>query len=165
MMSTTFRNAVILLMEQFGGIGVAAAVVLILSPLARPLVLIATSERRPEAPPGIAEDRWRRVTSMSGIGRWLGLLEAFVSLVAFWSEAHVIIAGWLAFKVASKWENWRNVIQVPTHLEGVGDTDYLIARAAWGNWIYTRFVFGTGISLMIGMVAAYLGKQTGQLLT
>lgn len=88
---------------------------------------------------------------------WLGALEralSYVSVIAFRDDAPLIIGGWLAFKVASKWEVWGNVIQVPASLANKHvEFTYLIARRRWGSVILTRFLIGTLFNLLTGVVA------------
>lgn len=64
-------------------------------------------------------------------GEILGRLERLLFFIAFWNESYVIIAGWLTFKVGSKWQVWSNVIAVPKDIEGVDPLSYLRARRQW----------------------------------
>jgi undecaprenyl pyrophosphate phosphatase UppP len=89
--------------------------------------------------------------------KWMGVLECFVFLAGFWLEKPVIIAGWLAFKVATKWEVWKNIIQVPVTF-GKDELSYLQSRSALGSWVFIRFLIGTLANLLIALVATYLGK-------
>ena len=58
-------------------------------------------------PTGISQDDWDKVTGGKKIGdpgKWLGALERILIFFAGWTKEYTIIAGWLAFKVATKWE-------------------------------------------------------------
>ena len=89
--------------------------------------------------------------------KWMGVLERFVFLAGFWLETPAIIAGWLAFKVATKWEVWKNIVQVPATL-GEDEVSYLQSRSAWGSWVFIRVLIGTLANLLIALVATYLGQ-------
>lgn len=88
---------------------------------------------------------------------WMGVLERFVFLAGFWLGKPAIIAGWLAFKVATKWEIWKNIIQVPATL-GEDKLSYLQSRSAWGSLVFIRILIGTLSNLLIALVATYIGK-------
>lgn len=76
-------------------------------------------------PPGEAlAQKWNRLTKDADVvkgGWWLGHFERLLFFGAVWPESYEIIAGWLAFKVASKWEVWSSIISVPEKLTGVDD--------------------------------------------
>lgn len=147
-------------MEKTVEMCVAIVVTIILGLGVRPFLECATRETRPDAPDGVDPVLWNHIVHRASAGGWLGFFERLISLAAFWMEAYVIIAGWLAFKVASKWEIWRNVIQVPSKLDEVPDLTYLRARNAWGSWIFTRFLIGTLMNVLIGLGATYVGQHT-----
>ena len=83
---------------------------------------------------------------------WWVLLERVVIVGALWIGASSLIAAWLAFKVACKWEVWRNVVQFPVELDGIPEIDWFNARGALGSWLLTRFWIGTLSSLVGGFV-------------
>ncbi|MEW8185663.1 MAG: hypothetical protein AB2794_11685 [Candidatus Thiodiazotropha endolucinida] len=92
---------------------------------------------------------------------WLGILERILSFTAFFLNAPLIIVGWLAFKVASKWQVWANVVQVPKASDGAIDKSsitFLIARHRWGSFILMRFLIGTVTNVLLGIVLAYFIK-------
>ena len=158
-------------MEEFWRIIIAIAFTLIVGLFVGPFLDAKTKEAKPSAPAPIKEEDWNKVIDRASAGMWLGIFERLISLAAFWMSAPVIIAGWLAFKVASKWEVWRNVVQVPFTLkvpdavknadssENVSQLAYLKARNRWGSWLLTRFLLGTLINILIGLVAYYVGQH------
>ncbi|MEW8320098.1 MAG: hypothetical protein AB2660_09980 [Candidatus Thiodiazotropha sp.] len=96
-------------------------------------------------PKDVDKDEWESLVSPKGgenAGKYLGFLERVLSFIAFYQAAYVLIGGWLAFKVASKWQVWSNVISVPKTLENVSEISYLRARRLWGGNILMRFLLG-----------------------
>ncbi|MCI0451602.1 MAG: hypothetical protein L0Z51_04310 [Candidatus Latescibacteria bacterium] len=115
-----------------------------------------------EKPDGFREAIWNAIQP-SGIehaGKWLGGLERLVALASAWTGAYELLAGWLAFKVASKWEVWSNVLKVPDSLPDVPPLEYLKARRIWGSLMLMRFLIGTLSNVLLGFVAAYIGQHT-----
>ena len=78
----------------------------------------------------------------------------YLSLIVFDQNAAVIIGGYFAFKVASKWQSWHDIIQFPPKLEHVPDIDYFIARRRFGSILFVRFLLGTLTNVLIGFLAA-----------
>lgn len=114
---------------------------------------------QPECPKALKKEAWDALSKRVHTGSWIGLFERLLSLVAFWIPAYEILAGWLVLKVAAKWESWRNVIQIPSHLRGVSDVAWLEGRVAYGSWLLSRFLVGTLLSVLIGAIGAYAGKH------
>lgn len=112
------------------------------------------------APEGMSPEMWQEILAGNpAAAKWLGGLEgllAYGSFLAFNKNAALVVGGWLAFKVASKWESWQNIIQVPQSLKGVSEVDFLRARRQWGTTVYLRFLIGTLITLLFGFLAAAL---------
>jgi hypothetical protein len=81
----------------------------------------------------------------SKAGAWLGILERILSFIAFYIDAPIVIAGWLGFKVASKWQVWTNVVQLPKSLKAEEESNFslLVARRNWGALLLMRFLIGT----------------------
>lgn len=89
----------------------------------------------------------------------MGSFERILIFFAVWIQEYEIIAGWFAFKVASKWKVWSNVIKVPESLpeskDNISILSYLKARRAWGARILSRFLIGTITNILIGFIVAY----------
>jgi hypothetical protein len=122
-----------------------------------------TRERWDDHPPtGISEEDWKTIFKMSPRAlqpiRWLGWLERFSFFVALWLNSPVLVAGWLAFKVASKWETWQNIIKVPESFGDVFSSQEMFAwRLRYGSNILQRFLLGTlgnVVCALIGLIAA-----------
>lgn len=112
-------------------------------------------------PAGIPQDDWDKVTGGKKIGdpgKWLGALERILIFFAVWTNEYTIIAGWLAFKVATKWEVWNNIVKVPDSMPASKDNlsmlSYLKARRAWGARVLSGFLIGTITNVLIGFVLA-----------
>jgi hypothetical protein len=115
---------------------------------------------RPDRPKALKEEVWNAMTQRVQTGKWIGLFERLVSLIAFWIPAYAILGGWLAFKVAAKWETWKNIVQVPASLKGVSELAWYQGRIAYGSWLFSRFLVGTSLSVLVGAIGAYCGKNS-----
>lgn len=51
----------------------------------------------------LGADRWRELTRALEGGGWIGLMDQVMFYLAITMNSYGIAAGWLAFKVASKW--------------------------------------------------------------
>jgi hypothetical protein len=116
-----------------------------------------------QAPNGVAEPQWQAVVRGDGsqAASWLGAFEcllAYVATILFATNAATVIGGWLAFKVASKWESWSNVVKVPETLSdlSVSQLDFLRARRQWGASLYTRFLLGTLLNVVLGILTGVI---------
>ena len=112
-------------------------------------------------PDGISQDDWDSITNDKKIeepGKWLGAFERVLIFFSVWIQEYEIIAGWFAFKVASKWQVWSNIIKVPESMTESKDTrmmlSYLRARRAWGARLLSRFLIGTITNILIGFIVA-----------
>jgi len=76
-------------------------------------------------------------------GALLGAFERTLFFVAILANSPEVIVGWLAFKVASKWEVWSSLVQVSKAMPGTSEVLYLRARHQWGSFILMRFLTGT----------------------
>ncbi len=150
-------------MTEFVEIVVTIVVALLPGPLVGWLLTLAgASTTRPDE---INEQLWNALQP-SGIevgGKWLGALERLVSATAAWANEYTLLAGWLAFKVASKWEVWSNVLRVPQSLRDTPDLDYLRVRRIWGSRMMMRFLLGTLSNVMLGIFAAYVGQHSWEI--
>lgn len=115
--------------------------------------------KKPEPPNGLKKKDWEGIIERSSGGYWIGVFERLISLTSFWLEQYSLIGGWLAFKVATKWEVWKNIIQVPNKLNPVTPLNWYKARNALGSWIFTRYLVGTLTNVLIGLVATYVGSH------
>src|SRR5262249_14402369 len=122
-------------------------------------VKLATKPMLPLPEPSAdRRNQWKILVKGDEGGTWLGHLERPFFFGAFWFDANVAVAGWLAFKVAFKWNAWTNVVAVPTELDGVDPIDFLIARRCWGSHKLMTFLLGTLANIVLGGLGVIVGK-------
>lgn len=117
-----------------------------------------------DKPTGIDQVTWSNLVARTSGGPWIGGLELYLAIAAFSLGGETLVAGWLAFKLASKWEVWRNVVQVPSKLEEIPDLQWYGIRSAIGNYVLVRFWVGTLANVLGGLAAAVAGKALVRLL-
>ena len=143
-----------LLKIAIGGI----ALMLIVRPVVGAIIQRLAPWKNVIAPEGVPPEKWKDVLAGDPPAiKWLGGLEcllAYGAYLGFGQQAALVVGGWLAFKVASKWESWHNISQIPQSLEGVSQIDYLRARRQWASTLYSRFLVGTLLNIMSGFLAA-----------
>jgi len=101
-------------------------------------LLVARASSEPERPAQIPDDVWSDMIKRTGGGPYIGSLELLLSVLAFSFGAETLVAGWLAFKLASKWAAWQHVVQVPERLSAMPDLQWHGVRSAMGNFILIR---------------------------
>lgn len=88
----------------------------------------------------------------------LGWLERIVFFGSFWARAETLVAGWLVFKVGSKWEAWQNIMKVPQENMVPGDILANVRfRHAWGSRLLQRFLLGTLYNILCGLLGVMVG--------
>jgi hypothetical protein len=101
------------------------------------------------------EEKWNKLTHMPEAGAIIGLFERTLYFVAFYFEQPLLIGGILTFKVAAKWEAWKNIVQVPQKdfigFKG-GSYRYFIFRRKLGANLLSRFTVGTFSNILIALV-------------
>lgn len=143
---------------MFLQIVIGALTVFLLGLLVKPLIKYVKKTIPITCPSEIKEEQWNRLTGGNEGGWILGNLERFLFLGAFWIQSPAIIATWFAFKVASKWNAWSNVISLPKTLPDVNEVEYLIARRQWGSQLLATFLVGTISNLIIGLIGFLIGR-------
>lgn len=118
-----------------------------------------------KTPKGLRKDIWASTTDKSlhtiKYAHWVALGEQvfFYFCLIFAKES--LIVGWLALKVASKWDVWSNMIKMPAEFENATKLDSYKIRLAWGIRTLDRFLLGTVMSL----ISAFFGFLTFTILT
>lgn len=159
--AATFGRVAGLLPSEATALG-ALGIVLLAGLGVRPLLdFVAPS---PEAPEGVDKQFWGRLVDRTDGGPWIGTGERLLFVTAVLMREPTLIAGWLAFKLASKWESWKNVIQVPKELKSVPDEqEWFVARSDLGSWLLNRFWLGTLSNVLAAFAAAKLGSALAEL--
>jgi hypothetical protein len=110
-------------------------------------------------PEGMKPDDWNMITEHFSGGDWIGFFERILILVSFSMDKPIIIGGWFAFKVAAKWETWRDIIKFPDILNNYDPLVWYRARKRYGSWVLTRFLTGTLLNILIGAFGANVGSH------
>ena len=119
----------------------------------------------PLPPPNEATaEQWSKLVSGNEGGAVLGHLERFLFFAVFLAGAPLAAGAWLAFKVASKWNAWENILAIPSKLDGIEDLDFLNARRHWGSHVLMTFLIGTAYNLICGLLGAALAGHLNQIL-
>ena len=107
------------------------------------------------------ENRWKKVIEFDPeeISEILGRLEcAFFYLSIFFGE-YILVGGWLALKVAAKWQVWQQIIQVPNKIDKNTDVlEYLKARYVWGTRMLYSFLIGTLANILAAFAGIFISK-------
>jgi len=132
-------------------------IVIILGEWVKAIVIGITKKIKVDPPKGVDKQKWASLvsndTNEGGDGAsYIGKLERMLFYLALVIKTPELILGWFAFKVASKWETWNNLIKVPNYLKNRNDLDYLLARKRWGTKTYQRFLIGTLLNLFAGLI-------------
>ena len=87
--------------------------------------------------------------------RYLGYLERTILFLSLAIGKYEIAGGWLAFKLAAKWQSWDQVVQIPQKLSPLmDDVQFLHVRHIWGTRLLNTFLVGTAANI----VAAFIGQ-------
>lgn len=92
-------------------------------------------------------------------GDILGWLERLLFFAALWLKEYLIIGGWLAFKLGSKWQTWQHIVKVPDFLVDKENSILeLRVKAAFGSYQMGRFLIGTLSNGLLGFLGVVVGK-------
>jgi hypothetical protein len=94
----------------------------------------------------------------------LGFLERILFFIALWSYSWQVIGGWLAFKLASKWETYKSIMFFPPKLEGSNDLDYLLARRLLGSQRLMTYLIGTIANVLFAISGVAIGRHGCELI-
>lgn len=90
--------------------------------------------------------------------RILGAMERLFFFGSFSLDRPILVAAWLGYKLASKWQVWEQIIQLPARLGIADDKTEARWRLRYGTNVLHRWLIGSLGNLMIGGLgfAAYL---------
>lgn len=105
-------------------------------------------------PTGIFKEQWDGLTRIPEGGIITGLLERTLFFIALWYEKPIYIGGLLTFKVATKWEAWKNIVQVPEQKPNgfPDDLSYFIFKRKLGSKHLNQFLIGTFSNILFALV-------------
>ncbi len=139
---------------------------LILGFIVKCIFRVMTEKDKPRPPKDIDSAVWEEIIGRRDGGMWLGWIECIFSFCMFWIEAEAAIAGWFAFKVATKWEAWANIVKFPDKLNSCKDElDLLRARSQLGAWIMSKFAIGSLLNILAGFFGSVIGHFLGPFFT
>jgi hypothetical protein len=115
-------------------------------------------------PEGVDEKLWAALQPPSDkneyAGKTLGLLERAVAFISGYQgvEGYVLLGGYLAFKLGSKWPVWQHVFHYPASLvdEKIDSLQYMKATRLWGGIALMRFLIGTTTNVLLGIVLGHV---------
>lgn len=100
-------------------------------------------------------------------GKWIGRIERIIFFTGFWMDRFEVVPVILTFKIAAKWESWKNIVQVSKDPPKKSPEDhpneetYFTARSLYASYVLTRFLWGTFSNIAAGaggLGAAYITK-------
>jgi len=109
-----------------------------------------------ERPAYVAEETWEvlfRTDSSKRGGAWIGFFERTLYFIAFIFEP-LFIGGLLTFKIAAKWEAWKNIVKVPEKNPGIctNNSDFFLLRFKLGGYFMSSFVIGTFSNILFALI-------------
>ena len=152
-----FDNAIKMIPEAVAT-GFGLATTLVLSAFAKRLI----PDLMFNPPEGMTEQELKDLMQRPEVGWLLGKLEGIVFFAAFWVEAYVLAAGWLAFKLGAKWQTWQQINKIPDSIikgdpkgDPVGNFRF---RHAWGSSLLMRFLIGSLYNILCGLGGVVIGR-------
>ncbi len=89
----------------------------------------------------------------------LGIFEALFSYISFACGKPELIAGWLTFKLASKWQTWTAIMRIPERIENINDVEYIGAKNKIASYTLHRWLIGTLGNLLAGAIGVGVGLK------
>ena len=121
----------------------------------RPILNRVTKEIDDNRGQGYSTKEWKAlIEPPKAGGPWLGAFERIFYFFLFLLLKPELLAIWLAFKVASKWEVWQNIIKVPSESDAKDERMTLRVRRLWGSRVKERFLIGTLLNILLGLAGA-----------
>jgi hypothetical protein len=98
------------------------------------------------------EQIYKDVTYQEG-PKLLGCFETLFTVISVITYPLLII-GWLTFKVATKWETWKNIVDVQSNIDEETSKPFLnfYFRFLWGGKVMQQFWIGTMINIFAGII-------------
>ena len=99
------------------------------------------------------KDAWK--DDILATGNIIGFLERTIYTLAIIVGHPVFIGGWLAFKVAAKWENWAHIVRLPELKSSDLNSTEFEHRAKFASWLHSRFLIGVLLNIVISIIGAW----------
>jgi len=120
----------------------------------------------PTPPSGVDPRAFSAALAMEDHGASrLGYIERTLFFIGVWSHAELLIGGWLAFKVASKWQVWEHIAVVQPGTFTDDKLDDLRVRHYWGTALSQRFLLGTGANVLAALAGWGVSSFVRSLIT
>jgi len=130
------------------------------------------NERLKKFQPQTGTELWRRLGGSEAereMTRRLGLLEQGLFFASFVVGEYILIGAMLAFKLASKWQVWQQIVKVPEKLDYIygfdntldginNELDYFLFRNWWATQTSSRFIIGTFCNLLAAFIGSLVEK-------
>ncbi|MFC2079174.1 hypothetical protein ACFLSZ_04265 [Candidatus Bipolaricaulota bacterium] len=150
-------------------LGVGLLVVSLIAFFFAPWLVEKVKEDANTSPPrGVTTAEWENATRADHpwATKALGLLEIWVFFVAFWISQPMLIGGWLAFKLGSKWQAWSSIVRVPKRFSEDGNVlGDLGARNRWASVLLQAYLIGTLTNVAGGFIGMWIGRLIQTLLS
>lgn len=146
------NKAIIKIVPFLIGLGV----ILVLGPAVKVIKRKAENDvQEIPLPTGVNKDLWDKfISNPESPGAWIGNLERVLFYFFLWVEKPEFIGGILVFKIATKWEAWKNITKVPEKLNRINDLEFAVARRMWGAKRYAGLFIGT-LGNILAALAGY----------
>jgi hypothetical protein len=115
---------------------------------------VGTAIKFPDKPSRMSSVQYDRIRGTIPGGAAMGFFERFVFFVVLAAGEPGLVAIWLGFKVASKWDAWSNIYTVPDSISQANKLEWFQIRQAFGAKVYQRLVIGTAANLLAAAVGA-----------
>src|SRR5713226_7808202 len=142
------------------GVSFALVIALLLGLFVGPL--LGKVEKLIEVPElEASKEVWGFLMFRGDSGLILGAIEQAVFVVALWTDGWPLLASWLAFKVASKWQSWTHVAQIPappSANDAAASDRHAMLRHKLVARRYTTFIVGTGANILLAAFGVAIGR-------
>ncbi len=81
----------------------------------------------------------------------LGVLETLIFFGSVWAGKYELAAGWLVFKVGTKWSAWQHIVPKIS--------DAWEERNTWAARVVSHFLVGTAANAVIALAAVFVARH------
>lgn len=113
------------------------------------------------SPEGVDDEKWQSAFQLSKEQmkptKILGFFEAIIIFISLYIGKPEVIAGWLTFKLASKWQTWNAIMRLPEKIDGIDDIEYIGAKNQIASATLQRWLIGTLGNILAGFFGLMMG--------